>query len=192
MTRHVTAPSLGEFFRDKIREAVEHQKLQVSETTEFYLVNLLQDFMKSGDLLDEEPLALLYCRATQAQYNLKISLLRKLGDISLYTVGFFPESFSKQLVDSEYYIRMGETAYNNLSHLFSEKNILSLIFDDLSQHFPAYVDILAEVSEKSLSRKDSDLLRLYESWQTTGSSRSQKILAEKGILPLASLSRKLQ
>lgn len=191
MPRTLDALSLGEFFRETVREAVDHQKLQISETTEFYLVNLLREFVKSEEALHEEPLAILYCRATQANYVLKVNLLKKLGDGALYMAGFFPESFARQLVDSDYYIRMGETAYDNLSNLCVRKQAVSDIFSDLARRFATYVDILAEVSEKSFS-KDSDLLRLYETWQKTGSKRSQNILVDKGILPVPDTSRKLQ
>ncbi len=47
-----------------------------------------------------------------------------------------------------------------------------------------FVDVLAEISERSHLGTNSDLLRLYEKWLCTGSERLKAKLAEFGIHPL--------
>lgn len=195
----INAASLPEFFREQVHEAMEHQNLKAPEGVEFYLVNLLHECRKTEDLYGtctegfrEEPLALLFSRAVQADDLQRIKLLKRLGDFTLYISGFFPASFTRQIVDSSYYIQMGESAYGNLSSLLAHKAAFSEIFSDLAQRFVAYVDILTEVSEKSHIRKDSDLLRLYERWLKTGSVHARQLLSEEGILPLLDSSLKIQ
>jgi hypothetical protein len=185
------APSLPEYFRELVREALNHQRIRAPEEVEFYLVNLLNDCVKTEDLYGtpppgfrEEPLALLFSRACQAETSLRIKLLKRLGDFSLYISGFFPSSLSRQLVDVGYYIQMGESAYGSLSQLLSRHATFAELFTDLARRFVAYVDVLTEVSEKSSCRTDADLLRLYELWLRTGSERAKKRLSQEGILPV--------
>jgi hypothetical protein len=49
------------------------------------------------------------------------------------------------------------------------------------------VDILSEVSERSACSSSRDLLRLYERWLKTGSVRTGQLLAERDVVPNASL-----
>ena len=49
-----------EFFRDQIRSAVKDQNIQFSEDIEFYLVNLLTQFIATSPDFLETPLALKY------------------------------------------------------------------------------------------------------------------------------------
>jgi hypothetical protein len=195
----INTPSLPEFFREQVREALDHQKIRVPEGVEFYLVNLLKDCTKTEDLYGtppegfrEEPLAFLFSRALKADAALRIKLLRRLGDFSLYISGFFPSSLTRQLVDVSYYIQMGESAYGSLSKLLNRHAAFSEIFEELARRFVAYVDVLTEVSEKSTFRKDADLLRLYELWLKTGSERAKKLLSQQGILPVLGTSLKIQ
>ena len=60
------------------------------------------------------------------------------------------------------------------------------IFAELADKFVAFVDVLSEVSARTLLTSDADLLRLYEKWLRTGSRRDGDLLAERGIVPNAS------
>jgi hypothetical protein len=50
-----------------------------------------------------------------------------------------------------------------------------------------FVDVLSEVSERSSLSSNTDLLRLYERWLRTGSTRSGYLLAERGVVPNGAL-----
>jgi hypothetical protein len=194
----LNAPGLMEYFRELVREALSKRgrppagrSLNAPDAVEFYLVNLLKESMTAADLYGEapegfreEPLALLYLRAAQAETGLRVKLLKRLGDFSLFISGFFPESLSRQLVDVGYYVQMGESAYGSLSAMLARRSALAEIFGELAGRFVAYVDVLSEVSEKASVRKDTDLLRLYELWIKTGSRRAAELLASEGIQPV--------
>jgi hypothetical protein len=61
------------------------------------------------------------------------------------------------------------------------------VFTELGGRFVEFVDVLAEVSERTASTSNVDLLKLYERWLTTGSPRSGHLLADRGIIPNPSL-----
>ncbi len=185
----VNAPSLPEYFRELVQTALGHQKIKAPEEIEFYLVNLLQSYMfmpeffqKSSESFTDQPLAILYLKAQQAEYEAKLTLLKQLGDAALFISGYFPASLNRQLVDVAYYTQMGGSAYADLSQIVS-KNVATL-FGNLADHFRSYADVLSEVSESCQFTKEQDTLRHYENWLKTGSQHALNRLTQKGIIPV--------
>ena len=179
---------LVDFFRVRVQKALANRQVAASGILEFYLVNLLQDFKKTetlyeqqGNKMYEKPLALLLAQALQGGINTKIRSLKKLGDVSLYVAGVFGESIRKKTIDADYYIRMGGTAYSSLSQLLNHQKTFAELYAELSKLFPHLVGVLSEVATTEL-KTDSDLLKLYERWLTTGDARIENLLKEAGIL----------
>ncbi len=196
-----TNQTLTEFFRESIEKAQQNQKLPLLEVTQFYLVNLLSEALETKKLLaihsnpgeEDEPLALTFAKAMQAQsQNEKFRLMKRVGDRSLYVSGFFGDSLHRKVVDIDYYIAMGENAYNFVSGLAKEVHrgrLFPEVFSELAQKFASLVDLIAEISESSCITKDQDLLRLYERWIHTRSERLLERLKEEGILALSDVKR---
>jgi hypothetical protein len=178
----------SEYFRELVESALQHQHLAARDLTSFYLVNLLTGFMhvdRSDTADDEEPLGVRFAKALQDAGIRQRDGLRQVGDLSLFISGFFADSLNRSLVDIDYYIQLGGSAYGSLARqghvTFGE------VFNELSEKFPAFVDVLGEVSERSALASNSDVLRLYEKWLRTKSRRSGDLLAAKGIVPNASV-----
>lgn len=188
--------SPAEYFRALVESAIEHQKLGASELTSYYLVNLLCGFVRPdrayrAPVEPDEPLAVLLGRALESGGVEQRARLRQLGDLSLFTSGYFSDSLLRRIVDLEYYVALGEYAYRSLGR--DEGEGLAPVFAELSEKFVAFVDVLSEVSESSGLTSDADILRLYERWLRTGSRTSGERLAKRGIAPNASIgSRFLQ
>jgi len=181
--------SLGEFFKDMLVAAREHQKVEVLESTEFYLVNLLSEFVPSTQLFrsadhEVEALAFMLKRAQESHGFERVRELKKLGDTSLYVSGFFGDSFERKLVDIDYYISMGGRAYGALSQILQGGNAGSL-YTELAQKFVKLVDLLSEVSERAALGTNKGAVRLYERFVKTGSERMARLLSEQGLLPMA-------
>ncbi|MEW6058331.1 MAG: hypothetical protein AB1540_17150 [Bdellovibrionota bacterium] len=179
------------FFKQEVTKALQNQKVNADPETEFYLVDLLRRFMLSENLfavdkdgnLREEVLALLMGQAATANsQGQKQQGLRRLGDVSLYTAGFFSDSLSRKVVDVDYYIGMGRSAYASLAHMGFDA-FFQKTFTELSSKFPRFVDVLAEISESSSLQDTKNILRLYEVWLKTRSERAEKSLKEAGIIP---------
>jgi hypothetical protein len=132
--------------------------------------------------MDDEPLALRLARALETGGVRQREGLKSVGDQSLFVSGFFSDSLRRKPVDIDYYVAIGGSAYQALSRLESDR--LSPVFAELGEKFAGFVDVLAEVSERSCcSSSNADLLRLYEKWLKTGSPRSGQLLAERGVVP---------
>jgi hypothetical protein len=170
--------SAVEYFKQLVDEALAHQRIAARELLAGYLQQ------REGEDSDE-PLALKLARAVEAGGFRQRTTLRQIGDTSLFMSGFFSDSLRRKLVDVDYYVSIGGYAYNALSR--QETDALSPVFAELADKFAGFVDVLSEVSERSACSSNSDLLRLYERWLKTGSSRSGQLLIERGVVPNASI-----
>jgi hypothetical protein len=177
----------SEYFRELVESALHHQHLAAGDLTAFYLVNLLTGFIHVDrrDAEDDEPLGVRFAKALQDAGIRQRDGLRQVGDLSLFISGFFADSLNRRLVDIDYYIQLGGSAYGSLARqghvTFGE------VFTELSEKFPAFVDVLGEVSERSALASNSDVLRLYEKWLRTKSRRSGDLLVSRGIVPNCSV-----
>jgi hypothetical protein len=180
------------FFRDQLITAMDHQKVATSAFTECYLVHLLAGFALGERLpgrepgFDETPLAILYARALQASRFERTVLLRATADTALFVSGFFAESLPGGSGDIRYYASLGGRAYTHLGQEHRPEDPTGgSVFDELAGRFLRFVDVLAEVAEKTRLRTPDSVIRLYERWAATGSPRAATLLAEQGITPVA-------
>jgi len=183
-----------DFFRDQVCNATQSLKLQLDGDIEFYLVNLLCDFINPAHMNIDEgmtvldtPLALMLKKALESTPDIQIKVYKRLGDTSLYFAGYFQDYFNRKTYDVSYFIDMGAAAYGQTSALMrSHKNDthFSKIYLSLSQEFHKLVNIVAEVSESTPLARKRDLLTTYDRWQQTHSEKLRRILEEGGIIPV--------
>ncbi len=182
-----------EYFKDLVESALARQQLRANELTSYYLVDLLCRFMRPDVRIafnddTHEPLALRLGRALETGGMEQRARLRNLGDFSLFMSGFFSDSLKRRVVDVDYYRSMGEYAYGSLGR--RETDAFGEVFTELAHKFVGFMDVLSDVSERTGVAPETDVLRLYEKWLRTGSSRDGKRLIERGILPNASVGQK--
>lgn len=180
--------SIRDYFQDELKAVMERQKVSTHELSFDYLVDLLVQSMDSQKFfatnaegkLEDNFLVDLYRQYKEGNHNQQIHSLKRLGDVCLMIAGFFPDSLNRKLVDLEYYQGMGTSAYSHLSN-YQLHEMARSIYKELSEKFKNLSDVFQELSERSLMQSNTDLLRLYEKWQVTGSKHIRDILKEKGI-----------
>lgn len=181
----------AEYFKELVDAALARQRVPAGDLTTYYLVNLLCQFVRlQGTPEADQPLALRLQHALQTGGVEGRSRLRRLGDFSLFVSGFFADSLNRRTVDVDYYVSMGEFAYGSLGR--SEEETFSDVFTELANRFVGFSDVLADVSDRSTLRSSTDVLRLYEKWLRTGSSRDRDKLIERGIVPNGSYKFRVQ
>jgi hypothetical protein len=187
--------SPGDFFKDLVRQGFAQRKLETFPHVETYLVDLLQHYLDAKNLFDPDydesgrkipkTLAEMYLHASNAEDQLvKLELLKKLGDRSLYMSGFFGDSLQRKVVDVDYYVNMGGVAYATLASCVRE-DTSAKVYATISKRFIEFVDVLTLISHSSLVKSNESVLRLYERYMTTGSELARDKLTEMGVLPLA-------
>ena len=172
------AASVDEFFHEVVTEALTAVDLDASEPTGWYLVGLLGDFTRTRPT--DEPLCLKLAE-TQTDPGERVRTLKQVGDTSLYVAGYFAESLTRKLVDVDYYVGIGASAYSQLArHLGGS---LTEVYEELARNFPAFVDVLAMVRKKiALNEATTDVGRLYEIWLRTRDQWVEQKLKDAGVL----------
>lgn len=179
-----------EFFYERVDGALSHLKVSTFPLAKSYLVDLLEHYMFANNLFPvddetgrrrQETLAEIFLKAHSSATPVKIDLLKKLGDSSLYISGFFGDSLSRKVVDLDYYVDMGGTAYASLASCSSDE-FSSQVYGEFSKRFSTFVDVLTFISQEALVQSNGDLLRLYNRYLATGSRLAEGQLLEKGLL----------
>jgi hypothetical protein len=186
--------SSKDFFKENLTNGVHRRKLKLYPQVIPYLTDLLEYFMFTNNLHEEvgselnmkrtKTLAELFLEAQTAESHSKISLLKKLGDRTLYVSGFFSDSLNRSLVDLDYYKTMGVSAYYSLSDLVSESTSAK-VYHEIACKFTELTDLLTLISQESMIRNDQSILRLYESYLKTGSELAKEKLKELGVIPIS-------
>lgn len=197
----ITDKSVQEYFQDSISNALVNQRVEAGEDTVYYVVNLLANFMRSDQLFERtpdgvilKPLADFYAEALEGPTTAdQHRALRRLGDVALFISGVFSQSLNRKLVDLDYYVAMGGSAYGYLSDAMrgsAGARALTEVFEELSEKFVDFVDVLGEVSDRTHVGNHTDIMRIYEIWVRTGSRRAARTLRSVGIEPTeATISR---
>lgn len=187
-----------QFFLDTVGEAIDQRKVEDIPLLKSYLADLLLHFIHADNLYNEESasgkkaqptLAELYFKAMNAPGEERISLLKKLGDTSLYVSGVFGESLQRKLVDVDYYANMGGAAYMSLADSTEELSYRDL-YQFISKKFIELMEVLTVISQKTLIQNNQNLLRLYETYIQTGSELAKEHLLEKGLIHLPPRGKK--
>jgi len=172
------ATSVDEFFHEVVTEAIEEVDLDASEPASWYLVGLLGDMSRAR--IPDEPFGPKLA-APPADPGERMRSLKQIGDTSLYVAGFFAESLSRSLVDVDYYVGLGQSAYGQLARTFAGQRSLTEVYEELADKFPKFVDVLAEVRKKT-DFATPDVGKLYEMWLRTRDEWLEKKLRAAGIL----------
>jgi hypothetical protein len=186
--------NLTEFFRDGFTKALANQHVTLDEHTSHYVVSLLVLYSRTeASHADMRPgqrwvsLAELLAQASAAASAAEREvLLQRLGDFSLFVAGFFAHGFGRRLVDVDYHIAMGGRAYGTLAaaRIRGPRRTLCGVFGELARKFQPVVDAIGEVGDAARVWGPNDVLRLYELWLKTGSSRAHGLLRQLGVVPV--------
>ncbi|MFB3124022.1 MAG: hypothetical protein ACE1Z7_00490 [Woeseiaceae bacterium] len=191
----VQVHNLRDYFRESIDTVIDNQGVDVDPHAAHYVVNLLTLFARSEDLYEDhgeayglKPLALMMADAAAASSAVERTFsLQRIGDVALFIAGFFADGLAHELVDLDYYIHMGGTAYGSLSDEIrgtARGRALADVYRELARKFQIVVDVLNEVRDSTRRSSDIDLLRTYEVWLRTGSKRAAGLLRKNGVVPM--------
>jgi hypothetical protein len=191
------AASVDEFFHEVVTDALEAVDLDASEPASWYLVGLLGEFTRAR--LTDEPLGMKLAQPGEDPSE-RVRNLKEVGDTSLYVAGYFAESLTRSLVDVDYYVGLGQSAYSQLARSLGAPRALrsttrpprsgssspiSEVYEELAAKFPQFVDVLGAVRKRVAVLQlgqAPDVGRLYEIWLRTRDEWVEQKLKEAGLL----------
>lgn len=188
------APNITEYFQEVIADAIRVRKVDATNAATTYLVGLLTDYAHPDEAADEgfsRPLTFALHDALGAVGGERFRKLRALGDHTLYAVGFFGGHIEQRGVDKGYVASVGATAYTHAASMMRakaprERGAPPDVLSELATKFDRFAAVLRDVAEGTLlcgPRDERSVVKLYERWLKTGSSRIASELGARGILP---------
>ena len=190
----VNEERLEYFLKQKLDEVLRNNKVGTTDSAQFYLWNLLLNppIAEIDRKRAKLPLAITYSQAQSRGIGSRQSVadFKLVGDTCLLVAGFWWNSLARSLVDVDYFVGLGSSAYGNVSQTDTE---LSEVLGELSGYFKEITNALIEMSIILDTAKTSDLelLRIYEAWTHTHNKALARILAKYGIIPSADKNRKI-
>ena len=186
------------FFRELVDEALKAQGCDATGAAEGYVVALLADYAKPGQLSGEalrRPLTLLLDEAMQYSGHERFERLRSLGDGVLYVSGFFSDHLETRGVELDYVNTLGARAYDRAAAMLRrptrvaspEQSAAPDVFAELAANFQMFVELVSRVAERLYAQSvhtHANMLDLYERWLKTGSGALADALAAHGVMPV--------
>lgn len=146
----IVKETLEEAFTDLISISVAESHLEISPTTEAYVVAVVTDLSSGVHEMASRSVYLndLLRKALDSDGLVRREYLRVTGDVALFVSGIFPDVCESRRTAFQIgdYIDIGQTAY---SHIPAD------VFSELAHKFPQVVDVLNSVSVRiDLTSKD--------------------------------------
>ena len=182
-TIHTESPA--EMFKELVEGALDHQHLETSDESAFYLVNLLAGFVNPvGPRADlgsppDQALAEILLTAVRSDGHQRFVLFQLTGDLALFLTGFFADSLEGRHVSPAYYQQLGRTAYAQAADCAQPSS--APVFAELADNFAPFTGVLHEVSERCTMLDTSHLMRLYERYEAHGNARDAERLGKHGL-----------
>lgn len=195
-------PNIAQFFEEMIADAIRVRHVEATEAAARYLVGVLCDYIHPNEAAGStfsKPLTFVLHDALAAGGKERFERLRTLGDHVLYALGFFGDHLEQRGVDRRYVLGVGTTAYAEAAAMLrlsgkgaraqKQKDRSATepdLFSELGSKLGRFVDVLHDVAEGTIVAGSNDqrsVVRLYERWLKTGSSRLAGELGARGIVP---------
>ena len=180
-----TSGDVRGWFRERLVSALDRHRMETSEPTRLYLVELLASFAgpdARGRI--DRPLALQLADAVEADGVDRLRIYRELGDTALYTLGFFEDHVERRGISRSYVVTMGNRGYSSaetLARVSPAELARQPVYRELAHRFEGFVEVLDEVRESTQLRTPQDIVKLYERYKRTRSPKLAARLREEGV-----------
>jgi len=141
MTLPTQDPGKLAAWQNLIDEAAKETGYDCNETVESYLI-LTLDHFSTDNHLSSSVVALDFLLALNSFGRESGGKMRRVGDECLLLAGLFPERAARKHVSVDYFIKVGQAAYNLLTHTNFQWVYDPKLFTQLSHDFPNLIHVL--------------------------------------------------
>jgi hypothetical protein len=120
----ILSTNLQGFFFDGLYELNKKSLCPIPESVIYYSSDVLDKFALSQEFFEtnegkvrEKILGMKLLEASQLSREEQKKTYKEVGDMSLMICGYFSESVSKKLVDTQYYAQLGKMAFSHLNNV---------------------------------------------------------------------------
>jgi hypothetical protein len=186
--RQIESTTPRAVFAQLVATALDAARLRPSPMATAYLVELLDERVRTPEPDPKRDLTLAedLLGARRVDGPTRIGRMRRLGDRALFISGFFGDCLNRKLVGIDYYMQIGRAAYGDVASRLaghSRERTWTCLYGELASHFGGFVDVLADVGDRSRADRDEALLRTYERYLRDGHERDRGRLLRAGHRP---------
>ena len=134
------------FFLELVKSAQVQLKSQLPENIETYIVLTLSDVEK-GLKVPAEPLFDILLMAHESNAPESFHSYKRLGDVSLFTLGLFPEHVSRRNLSKSYFRAMGQMGYSRAGNV-AERSFgteFGCLYHDMADFFDESEKVIRRV-----------------------------------------------
>jgi hypothetical protein len=140
----VTVANLQSFFYKNLSDLNQKSLCPVPEEAIYYSSSVLERYCLTHEFFEQENgrvqdkvLGIKLLEASQKRTEEQRRIYRDVGDTALMVCGYFSNSVNKKLMDVNYYIQLGQTAYDRMNSL-----------DPSFMDIPSFYKLMASSFEK--------------------------------------------
>lgn len=172
MNKLSTSPTITSAWHKLVHEASNANSITLTEDLSSYLVFMLIRFTDSPDIV-HKIMGQELLKSAHKTGTIQQNSLREVGDTCLLFTGLFPEIAQKRNVNLSYYVKLGKTAYSELS---SHKTAFQETFSELHNKFVSLMDILQSMRELDTDYISLTPIQAMDLWQECDSKHALKNL----------------
>lgn len=192
MSKIDVTPNIDAYFEEIVHDAVVARAVEASPAAEHYVAAILSDYARGATpkTAFDRPLTFELRDALESPTPERFDRLRHIGDGVLYLLGFFRDGVTRRGADPDYVKNVGASAYGHASAMMRMGGSDGHdVLDELARKFDAFVAVIGEVSDgltacAGTAGRDTAILRLYERWEQSGSTRLATMLGSFGLAPM--------
>jgi len=149
-----------------------------------YLLDVLERGLRAAEAATPPPssLAEALAAAEAVEGAERRERLRALGERTLLSCGFFAEHLARGAVGPDYYVEMGRLAYRALARSEPGRGCRA-VYRELADDFLVFLELLAEVAERTRTAGQPEWARLYDRYLRTGAEADRRRLVAAGLTP---------
>lgn len=178
------------YFYKRLHELLTQYNLRLSELTQFYLLNLMEDLIKvdSSSYIMEGPTIIeMLNELGELQGKAKADGWRKIGEYVLITQGLFSENvFARTGIREIYYLNWGKIAYMNSAKLYKVIGLedLGFVCKEVGTNFETVVKLLEKAVPLDDTATPKGIIKLLDRWLKTKKNWMKERLINKGVVLL--------
>lgn len=160
-----TERSLRHYFYSELSDLNKKLHYLVPEQTVFYISNVMEHYGLSSNLFEKKEgrlkhkvLGMKLLQAASCNFEEQKRIYQDIGDTALIVCGYFSDSVNGQLVDKNYYINLGQTAYDRMNNLSPEVLDIPSFYRLMASYFKNMTILINTFQKKFKSNKESSLL----------------------------------
>lgn len=172
----LTADNATQLWQCVVKEAERDCSVTLNQSLEAYLTSLLIRYTNQADI-SKRILATSFLEAVQDKTPHRNQTLQTVGDDCLIYTGLFPHATRRRLVQIDYFVDLGRSAYLAISGQAAE------LYTALAGEFVMLMDVLQSIRPELLEPYEA-----YLQWRLCGSQYAKRLLKRYTgvILPFTS------